>query len=252
MHSLLVASLINQSWKNNGFFIQFVPYGEVTDFQYHDNSNPGKTQFAKPNCTDHWVNDPRRPNYISCDLTYGGEEGMTVLTQPYSNYKGDKNGGTLSQIKDAAFKEDQIHYEFKVDNVLQSSLDGTALYGFNYNFTTAHLQDLVHNGAAKISNDFATVPPNTAGLYNLDVCRITEMSFVGGAQQYGKSIHSGASLTNFIEIYVDPCICSTFKDRNGTLFTNAATINVTQAITTYPETGENCTTRAWPANAADT
>ena len=87
-------------------------------------------QFTQGECNQHWVSDPKRPNYISCDLSHDGQAGMTVLTQPAM-----VNGGTLSSSK-AAFGEPDINFKFAVDDLLQSLLTANAYYGFNWNFTT--------------------------------------------------------------------------------------------------------------------
>ena len=139
-------------------------------------STPGTTQFAQDECNQHWVSDPKRPNYISCDLSYGGQVGMTVLTQPAI-----ADGGTLPSSK-AALREPDISFKSAIDGLLQSSLTANAQHGFNWDFTTDQLHSLLQAGTAKLTNDFTDIPPNTPGLYNLDVCVVTEMSYVSGGR----------------------------------------------------------------------
>ncbi|KAK3170896.1 hypothetical protein OEA41_002980 [Lepraria neglecta] len=174
--------------------IVFVPYGTVTDFMQKASSTPGTTQFAQDECNQHWVSDPKRPNYISCDLSYGGQVGMTVITQPAI-----ADGGTLPSSK-AALGEPDISFKFAVDDLLQSSLTANAQHGFNWNFTTDQLYSLLQAGTAKLANDFTDIPPNTPDLYNLDVCVVTEMSYVSGARQYLLSHHKGPGL--IIHIFI--------------------------------------------------
>ena len=229
---LLLTSLINMSWKNDNFFIVFLPYDtDVTDFETQKNHNPDITQFTHDNCTQHWANDPKRIDYISCDLNYGGQAGMTVLAMPST----EAGTGTYTLVKDVSFTEDQVHYTFSTEHVLQSSLSANALYGYNYNLTTDQMNSLVQDGAASIANDFAQLPPDTPGLYNLDVCVVTKMSEVPGAGQYGSSNARGASSVFF---YPDPCSCAGFETR-GQRFVDFAKESVVKGVTVIEADGFN-------------
>ena len=218
--TLLITSLINMIWKNNDFYVVFVPYGPVTKFQTGYVTSTATETFSEENCTNHWVNDPNRPNYISCSLNYDGKPGMTFLTQPSS-----ADGGTLP-LSEAQFAESPIGFTFVNDDALQSSLTANALHGFNYNYSTSDLADTVLAGASKLATDFVSVPLDTPGLYNLDVCVVTELSFVPGAREY---LRAGNGDRHDL-IYLDPCTCANFTS-NGDKFVDFATENVLDAVT---------------------
>lgn len=237
--TLLVTSLINMIWKSNDFYVVFVPYGTVTSFQSGSSPTTKTEAFTEDDCTNHWVNDPNRPNYISCALNYGGTSGMTILTQPSS-----ADGGTIPLSK-ASFAEPTIGFNFSNDDALQASLTANAQYGFDYNFTTSDLSDTVSSGAAKFSTDFVSLPLNSPGLYNLDVCVVTELSYVPGAQEYLKA--GNGNTKDFI--YLDPCVCATFSS-NGGKFVDYANSDVTGAVTT-DSTNTTCIERGWPADSGD-
>ena len=225
---LLVTSLINMIWKSNDFYVVFVPYGTVSSFQAKTTPSTKTQTFTLDDCNNHWANDPNRPNYISCSLNYGGVTGMTILTQPAS-----AKGGTLPLSK-ASFAESTIGFNFSNDDALQSSLTGNAQYGFNYNFTTADLNDTIEAGAIHLSTDFASIPLDSPGLYNLDVCVVDQLSYVPGAREY---LRAGNGNTEDY-IYLDPCICASFSS-HGQNFADVALPNVVAAVTTDPSNNQN-------------
>ena len=167
---------------------------------------------------------------------------MTVLTRPAI-----ADGVTLPRSK-AAFGEPDINFKFAVDDLLQSSLTANAQDGFNWNFTTDQLHSLLQAGTANLTNDFTDIPPNTPGLYNLDVCVVTEMSYVSDARQYLLSNHKGPSLI-YPYIHLDPCACSTFSSQ-GQKFTDYAQPNVTGTVTT-DYMNVTCESRGMEANGGD-
>ncbi|KAK4691165.1 hypothetical protein P7C71_g5776, partial [Lecanoromycetidae sp. Uapishka_2] len=225
---LLGSSVINEVMKNNGWWITFVPFGTVTDWLRHPDSTPGTVQFTADDCNNHWANDPKRPNYISCSLTYGTTAGMTILTEPaitdsYGNLQ--SGGGTLSLAQAAAFSDPQNAFTFNLDDAIQGSLNANSMYGFNYNYTTDQLQGDVTSGAVKLTGEFQGLPQSTPGLYNLDVCVMTELSMIPGANQYIIS-------NNIWEyFYLNPCICANFTS-HGQTFSKVATPAAINATTT--------------------
>ncbi len=223
--TLLVTSLINQIWKNNGFFIVFIPYGEVTDYLRQSDSTPGNVSFTSDECNNHWVNDPKRTNYISCNLNYGGKDGMAVLTEPSSI------GGTLALSK-AKFTAPEIAFTFNTDDAMQASLTANSQYGFNYNFTTEQLEKDVTAGAIKIDTEFKSLPANTPGLYNLDVCVMTQKSYIPGSREYI------VANEEWYYFWPDPCICAGFQS-HGQTFSNVATSAAVNATTTDSK-GKKC------------
>ena len=225
--TLLVTSLINEVWKNNGLYVTFMPYGTVTDFYRHPDSTPGQVQFTQDDCENHWANDPKRENYISCGLNYGGQNGMTILTEPSSD-----GSGTISLSK-ASFSAPEISFTFNIDDALQSSLTGNSQFGFNYNFTTDQLESDVTAGAINLQDEFKGIPQNSAGLYNLDVCVITGMSYIPGTRQYLVS-------NNLWEYFwPDPCSCANFTS-HGQAFDKVASPAAINATTTWADGKTTC------------
>ena len=64
--ALLVTTLINRIWKNNDFYIVFVPYGQVATLQTSDSPSTTVESFSLDDCNNHRANDPYRPNHIFC------------------------------------------------------------------------------------------------------------------------------------------------------------------------------------------
>lgn len=85
-------------------------------------------QLKRPMLTLAKANDPKRIDYISCDLKYGDQAGMTILTQ-HSDTAGGP--GTLDLVKDVGYNQTQVNHEFDIDNLLESSLTSNNQYGFN-------------------------------------------------------------------------------------------------------------------------
>lgn len=216
--TILLDSLVNNIWKTNGFYIVFVPYGTVSNFETEPNSSITTTTFGPDDCYNHWANDPNRPNYISCSLDYGGTAGMTILTQPSAV------GGT---VKDVLYNYTQptINYTFTNDYALQSSLTANALYGFDYNLTTGQLETTLNLSSYNLTADYV-IPVDAPGLFNLDVCVVTQLSFVPGARQYLISGNGNEGLVT----YFDPCVCSTFSS-HGMDFVDYATTTVVGSVT---------------------
>ena len=237
--TLLVTSLINMIWKSNDFYVVFVPYGTVTSFQSGSSPATDTQTFSQDNCTNHWANDPNQANYITCSLNYGGAAGMTILTQPSSS-----DGGTKPLAK-AKFAESQIGFTFSNDDALQSSLTANANFGFDYNFTASDLTNTVSSGAAAFSTDFVNLPLDSAGLYNLDVCVVTELSYVSGAQEYLQA--GNGNKKDFI--YLDPCVCADFSSHNGN-FVDFANADVKGAVTVDKD-NTTCIERGWPADSGN-
>lgn len=226
---LLGSSLINEIMKyNNGWYLVFVPYGTVTDWMTTPESKPGTIQFTADDCNNHWANDPKRPNYIDCTLNYGGEAGMTILTEAAPKSKTGvllNGGGTLSLSENCVFSDPDHSFTFSLSGAMQASLTGNANYGFNYNYTTDQLESDVTSGAVELNKEFQGLAQSTPGLYNLDVCVLTQMSYIPGARQW--------MLSNNADDYFwpDPCACASFQS-HGQTFGKVASSAAVNATTT--------------------
>lgn len=231
--TILLDSLINQIWKTNGFYVVFVPYGSVSNFEKSPGSSTTTIPFGLDDCNNHWANDPARTDYIDCSLNYGGVEGMTILTQPFSI------GGTVKDILQN-FTAPAVNYTFSNEYALQSSLTANALYGFEYNLTTAELDATVKSGAYNLTAEYV-IPPDTAGLFNLDVCVVTQLSYVPGAREYLDAGNGDLTLIN----YEDPCSCATFSSQ-GMNFVDYATAAVVDAVSSNQTSGQPCSARYVP------
>ena len=71
------------------------------------------------------------------------------------------------------------------------------------------------------------VPSDAPGLFNLDTCVVTQMSFVPGAREY---LVAGNGNSEYIT-YSDPCVCANFIS-NGMNFSDYATKPVVASVTT--------------------
>lgn len=219
--TLLITTVINDIWKSNGWYIAFIPYGELGSFQtgrFYETPTTN-TSFSMNDCMDHWWNDPNRANYVTCTLNYGGTPGMTILAQASSS-----KGGTLPDTT-KGWSAPTINFTFSNDDALQSSLTANALYGFDYNFTNGQLYDTLNEGSYNITADFV-IALNTPGLYNIDTCVITEFSMIPGSQEYLKA-GNGNKFEDFI--YLDPCTCAQFTSHGGS-FVDSAPSKIADAV----------------------
>ena len=219
--TLLITTLINDIWKNNGWYLAFVPYGEIGSLQttrYYE-TPLSNTSFDLNDCMDHWWNDPNRANYVTCTLNYGGTPGMTILAQASS-----VKGGTLPDTL-KTFSAATINFTFAMDDALQSSLTANALYGFDYNFTNTQLYDTLSDGGYDITADFV-VALDSPGLYNIDVCVITQYSMIPGTKEWLKA-GNGNHWNDYF--YLDPCTCAEFTS-HGSSFVDHAPSTIADAV----------------------
>lgn len=231
--TILLDSIANSMWKSNGYYIVFVPYGHVGDFQNAPGRSTTNITFTIDDCNNHWANDPKRTNYISCSLNHGGEAGMTVLAQPSSV------GGTRDNVL-KNYTSPTGDYTFVTDYALQSSLTGNALYGPNYNLTTTQMHETLTSGAYNLSANYA-IPPDTPGLFNVDVCVVTQLSYVPGAREYLIATNGVTKVT-----FNDPCTCSSYSS-HGVNFVDYATEPVAAAVSYSNESNQlECTQRYIP------
>lgn len=218
---LLSTSIINDMWQSDGWYIAFVPYGNLGNFQTTRGYLPptSNVTFTLEDCMDYWWNDPKRANYVTCTLNYGGTPGMTILAQASST-----NGGTLPDTE-KGFSTPTINFTFAYDDALQSSLTANALYGFNYNYTNTQLYDTLNDGSYNISSEFV-IALDSPGLYNIDVCVITQMSMIPGSKEF---LRAGNGDKYLDYIYLDPCSCAKFTSQGGS-FVNYAPSKIVDAI----------------------
>lgn len=215
--TIILDAMINNIWKINGYYVVFVPYGEVSFEISPGGGTAGTTTFELDQCNDIWLNDDAKENYVSCSLNYGGTPGMTILTQPSSV------GGTAKDVLDN-YTQPVINYTFTNDVALQSSLTANAEYGFNYNISTLQLNDTVRSGDYNLTAEFV-IPSDAAGLFNLESCVLTDMSFVPGARKF---LDAGYGNTEWLT-FSDPCICMEFTS-HGMKFSDYATAAVVTSV----------------------
>ncbi|KAL8651301.1 MAG: hypothetical protein Q9226_004769 [Calogaya cf. arnoldii] len=173
LDNLLVTSYINRVFNDADAFIVFLPYMK---YMYYGVS--GRTEvmdFTQQECEKRWAGNPSWKYYATCDIKLGGngEAGMAVVTRPSS-----QGGGSKTWTSDVEWV--WASYTWDPHAFVESTLTGFGEHGFGYNLTNIDFDSILDRGSQAAIDNWKALPLSTPGLFNIPVCRLTNMMDLPG------------------------------------------------------------------------
>ncbi|KAG8526623.1 uncharacterized protein KY384_008824 [Bacidia gigantensis] len=196
--------LVNSAWDEGGNYIVFVPYGPVKWFD-----NKEKNDFSSKDCKD--LQSYAHFNDVIesyCDYDDGLNKGMAAFMYPQmgaqafdtfnekSYYEGKDSDGNIYVI---------YGRKWTPVDVFQSSLSSYFGNGFKYNASTQDIGDAITKGDLEPLKLWTTLNPWDAGVFNLAVCVMRDMTYFPGCE---KTQYSGEAI-QLSKCWTAPSICKT-------------------------------------------
>lgn len=200
----IITSFITKALQEEDAYIVFFPFDDKVDY----NGKAWKQgAFTKKVCEDHFVNNKKWEWYASCDISFGGEEGLALVTRPDS--KGSES---------KSWMEDPLSFgsqDIEGTDIMRSAMTGQEQHGFNYTLMDQDFIDLMMKDVSVANKLFSNTAVDQPGLFQVPVCVVRDdLVYVPGVHLAMQNIYDTPGSGGYYH-YKAPVPCKDYKSDKG-------------------------------------